>query len=450
MMIRLWSLSLLSFLLSSLVFGEVELDKPGFFSGSHRNHYENHLASKIYMPDWSEKELVSKKLIDKQEIFSEALDLIRSAKKQVYFGMYLFGGKIGDDVIEALLEKQSQGVKVYMALSKTRQSYESAQEKQRKIFEELYEAEEGGSPVEKPPYMQKISKAKALGLPVVHAETKFIDAWVPVRVDHSKIIVVDGVEAMIGGMNFADTVSKNHDTMVRLAGPFVQELERSMANNWICGWAKNIDGLLAYDEDAARKRMQVKLKEPGYSLNKARLTVTAPYARNTRKELIKLIDAATHSVYVEQLLFNDTKLLKAIGRAAKRGVKIRLLLDPAEHLYYRNWHGGANNKAVALIQRLKKNNPELDIDVRYYAVGPGQELHMKMCIIDETVVGLGSTNFTSGAFQSNYELFALMRGEGITKDYLEVFNGDWENHSKECPKYFFGRLLITLFSDIIF
>jgi len=418
--------------------------------GTYRGYYEDHVAQKVHMPEWTDMEVAAKRLLDKDEVFPEALELIRSAKERVFFGMYLFGGKIGDDVIDALLEKQKQGVKVFMVLSKTRQSYEDAVRKQQKIFEDLYEAEKEGNPVEKPPYMQKVSKAKAMGLPVVHAETKFIDAWVPVRVDHSKIIVVDGVEGMFGGMNFSDTTSKNRDTMVRVAGPFVKELEKSIANNWICGWVKNTNGLLAYNEEAARARMEEKLKDPGYSLNKARLTVTAPYARNSREELIKLIDEATHSLYVEQLLFNDTKLLKAVGRAALRGIKIRLLLDPAEHLYYRNWHGGANNKAVALIQKLKEQNPDLDIDVRYYKVGPGQELHMKICIIDEKILGIGSTNFTSGAFQSNFELFAFMTGEGIVGDYLEMFNDDWDNHSKECPEYFFGRWLITLFSDIIF
>ena len=320
----------------------------------------------------------------------------------------------------------------------------------QKIFEDLYEAEQEGNPVDKPPYMQKVSKAKAVGLPVVHAETKFIDAWVPVRVDHSKIIVIDGVEAMFGGMNFSDTTSKNRDTMIRVAGPFVEELEKSIANNWICGWVKDTGDLLEYEEKAAKARMSEKLQDEKYSYAEAQLTVTAPYAKNTRERLIDFVDKAKSSIYIEQLLFNDTDLLRAIARAALRGVQIKLLLDPAEHLYYRNWHGGANNKAVALIQKLKKQHPELDIEARYYKVGPGEELHMKICIIDEQILGIGSTNFTSGAFQSNFELFAFMTGEGIVKDYLQMFKSDWEDNSKPCPEYFFGRWLISIFSDLIF
>ncbi len=390
-------------------------------------------------------------LVDKDEVFSESLALIRSAKRQVMFGMYLFGGDIGDRVIDLLLEKQAEGVKVYMVLTRTRQSFETARRKEEKILADLKKAESEGRPVDKPPYRQKMSRAKAVGLPVVHAELRFLDSKVPARVDHSKMIIVDGVEAIFGGMNFADTTSKNRDSMVRLAGPFVRELEKSFLNNWICARVKDPRSPRpGFDAAAARARMKERLGEKGYSLNEARITVTAPYAKNTRTELIRLVDAAQQSLLIEQLILNDTKLLKAIARAARRGVKVRLLLDPAEHLYYRDWKGGPNNKAVGLFQEMLRREPKLDVEVRHYDVGPGQELHMKMCVIDGDIVGIGSTNFSSGAFGSNYELFAFIRGSGIVKDYAGLFQGDWEKRSKPAPPVRLGRKLVSVFSDFIF
>lgn len=425
----------------------VELVKPTFIT-SYRGHYEKHIAPQLHQLDWQNHELVAKKLVDKDEVFPKTIELIESAKKQIFFGSYLFGGKIGDDILAALKKKQDQGVNVFLVLSKTSQSYDKAKLKEQEIFDELHEAEKAGNPVIKPPYMQKMSKAKAMGIPTVHAETKFIDAWVPVRVDHSKILVIDGVEAIFGGMNYADTTSKNHDTMVHVAGPFVQELEKNFANNWICGWAKEHPRLL-YTEEAALAKMNELSKDPSYKKSTSRLTVTAPFARNTREELIRLFDEAKHSILVENLLFNDTKVLKAVARAAKRGVKIRLLLDPAEHLYYRDWRGGPNNKAVAVIQKIQEKHPELDVEARFYKVGPGAELHMKICIVDDKTLGIGSTNFTSGAFQSNYEMFAFMEG-GIVEEYLDLFWNDWKNHSKEAPKVNLGRKIISIISDWIF
>ena len=397
--------------------------------------------------------MAARALVDQDEVFGEGLELIRGAKKQVMFGMYLFGGDIGDQVIDLLLKKQKEGVKVYMLLSRTSQDYERAQKKEAKTLAKIAQGEEAGTPVVKPHYRQKMSKAKALGLNVRNADPGFIKAIVPARVDHSKIIIADGSEAMIGGMNFSDTTAKNRDVMVRIAGPFVRELEISFSNNWNCVRdGAPYEPITMYEKTAAMELMKNRLEQNdnGYSSCTGILTLTAPYARDTRKILIEKLDAATKSIEVEQLLLNDTKTLKALARAAKRGVKVRLLVDPAKHLYYRDWKGGPNNKAVGMVEELKKEHPKAPIEIRHYTVAPGQELHMKLCIIDGKTLGIGSTNFSSGAFQSNYELFAFLEGPGILRDFSAIFDSDWKNRSETPPKLNLGRRIISLFSDIIF
>ncbi len=416
-----------------------------------RQYYEKQVASHMLPIAAEPQPMAARALVDQDEVFGQGLELIRGAKKRVMFGMYLFGGDIGDQVIDLLLEKQKEGVEVYMLLSRTSQNYERAQKKEAETLAEIATADEAGTPVEKPQYRQKMSKAKKLGLNVRNADTGFIKALVPARVDHSKIIIVDGVEAMFGGMNFSDTTAKNHDAMVRVAGPFVRELEISFSNNWNCirDGAPYVP-ITIYDETAAMERMQMRLEENGYSSCAGDLTLTSPYLRNTREVLIQKFDAATKSIEVEQLLLNDTKTLKALARAAKRGVKVRLLVDPAKHLYYRDWKGGPNNKAVGMVEELKKEHPELAIEVRHYTVAPGQELHVKMCIIDDKTLGMGSTNFSSGAFQSNYELFAFIEGAGIVGNFSAMFETDWKTRSESAPKLNLGRKFIGIFSDVIF
>ncbi|MDA9961989.1 phosphatidylserine/phosphatidylglycerophosphate/cardiolipin synthase family protein [Opitutales bacterium] len=416
-----------------------------------RQYYEKHVATHMLPIGEKPQPIAARALVDQDEVFGQGLEMIRGAKKQVMFGMYLFGGDIGDQVIDLLLEKQKEGVEIFMLLSRTSQDYERAQKKEAETLEEIAVADEAGTPVAKPQYRQKMSKAKELGLNVRNADPGFIKAIAPARVDHSKIIIVDGVEAMFGGMNFSDTTAKNHDAMVRVAGPFVRELEISFSNNWNC----IRDGapyapISIYDETAAKKRMQMRLQEEGYSSCAGNLTLTSPYLRNTRVRLIEKFDAATKSIEVEQLLLNDTKTLKALARAAKRGVKVRLLVDPAKHLYYRDWKGGPNNKAVGMVEELKREHPELPIEVRHYTVAPGQELHVKMCIIDEKTLGMGSTNFSSGAFQSNYELFAFIEGTEIVGDFLAMFETDWKTRGEPAPKLNLGRKIISIFSDVIF
>jgi phosphatidylserine/phosphatidylglycerophosphate/cardiolipin synthase-like enzyme len=416
-----------------------------------RQYYEKHVATHMLPIAEEAQPMAARALVDQDEVFGQGLELIRGAKKRVMFGMYLFGGDIGDQVIDLLLEKQKQGVEVFMLLSRTSQDYERAQKKEAETLEEIATAAETDTPVVKPQYRQKMSKAKELGLNVRNADTGFIKAIVPARVDHSKIIIVDGVEAMFGGMNFSDTTAKNHDAMMLVAGPFVRELEISFSNNWNC----IRDGapyapITIYDETAALERMRLRLQENGYSSCTGDLTLTSPYLRNTREVLIEKFAAATKSIEVEQLLLNDTKTLKALARAVKRGVKVRLLVDPAKHLYYRDWKGGPNNKAVGMVEELKREHPELPIEVRHYTVAPGQELQVKMCIIDDKILGMGSTNFSSGAFQSNYELFAFIEGAGIVGDLSAMFETDWKTRSEPAPKLNLGRKIISIFSDVIF
>ena len=416
-----------------------------------RQYYNRRVAPHMLSIADMSQPMAARALVDQDEVFGQGLDLIRGAKKRVMFGMYLFGGDIGDQVIDLLLEKQEEGVEVYMLLSRTFQNYDRAQKKESETLAKIEAAAEAGSPVVKPQYRQKMSKAKSLGLNVRNADPGFIKAIVPVRVDHSKIIIVDGIEAMFGGMNFSDTTAKNHDAMVRVTGPFVRELEISFSNNWNC--IRNgapYAPITMYDETAALERMRLRLLEKGYSSCVGDLTLTAPYMLNTRSVLIEKFDAAAKSIEVEQLLLNDTKTLKALARAAKRGVRVRLLVDPAKHLYYRDWKGGPNNKAVGMVEELKREHPELPIELKHYTVAPGQELHIKICIIDGKTLGVGSTNFSSGAFQSNYELFAFIEGPGIVSDFSTIFETDWDTRSEPAPKLNLRRKIISIFSDVIF
>jgi len=73
-----------------------------------------------------------------------------------------------------------------------------------------------------------------------------------------------------------------------------------------------------------------------------------------------------------------------------------------------------------------------------------------MCIIDDKTLGMGSTNFSSGAFQSNYELFAFIEGPRIVGDFSAMFETDWKTRSEPPPKLNLGRKIISIFSDVIF
>jgi cardiolipin synthase len=430
-------------------------DRPFLLPGTAHLYYKNHLAEKMLPVGKDSFDCAAEVLVDRDQVYPAALEMMRSAKKQILFNMYLFGGKIGEDVLDILIDKRKEGVQIHLILPKPKkfgssEELEQPEHGQRHIFETLYQLEpKFVDPEIKPPYYEKISKAIELDLPVVHADTRLIPSIGLVRVDHNKIIVVDGTYAMFGGMNFAETTAKNHDTMVRLTGPFVGEIEKVFANNWLLGHARQpIE--LQYNEEKARKAMQEAVELYGWLPAKVKMTATAPYLKNTREKLIELYDSAKEYIYIEQLLFNDTDVLKAVARAAKRGVKVRALVDTAEFLYSMDWKGGPNNKAIFLFQTLKQKFPEIDAEILHFRADPGQELHFKMTVVDGKTVCLGSTNFTSGALQSNYEAFAFFEGSELARKYTDIFENDWQNRGIPSPQIDGLLWLISIFSDILF
>ena len=136
-----------------------------------RHYYEEHVATHMLPIATEPQARAARALVDQDEVFGQGLELIRGAKKRVMFGMYLFGGDIGDQVIDLLLQKQKEGGEVFMLLSSTSQDYEKAQEEEAETLKEITAGDEAGVPVVKPQYRQKMSKAKERGLNVRNADT---------------------------------------------------------------------------------------------------------------------------------------------------------------------------------------------------------------------------------------------------------------------------------------
>ncbi len=413
-----------------------------------RRHFLTQIKPELIQQDWGVKDCAAKKLEDKQQVFSAALSMIESANQSIYFNMYLFGGDIGDQILSLLTEKQNQGVQVLLILDGEADSYTQARKKNTAISEKIKYQASINRPVVKPDFRQKSSKAKGLGLPVAHMETAFISSN-PLAIDHNKLLVVDGIQALVGGMNFCTWTENNHDTMVHVLGPWVEEVEISFINNWFLSYGKPLQQMVFYRDEAARTLMARYLSEINYSLNSARLTLTSAHIKNTRTNLLRQINEASSSIDIAQLLFNDSQLIAAVEKAALRGVKVRLLVDPATNLYGFNWYGGANNKLIERFEDLKQQHPHIHVQYHYYKIKPGAELHVKMVLTDNFELAIGSTNFTSGALDHNYELFAFFTGP-LVQDYLLMFNRDWSQQSYPIGKLNLGRKLIGRVSDIIF
>ncbi|MFA5479415.1 MAG: phosphatidylserine/phosphatidylglycerophosphate/cardiolipin synthase family protein [Candidatus Muiribacteriota bacterium] len=427
---------------------------PSFLSfGAYNRYYRDTIEPRLLEVDFYNYQPCAVRVFqDSDEVYTRALELLDSAKTSIMFNMYLFGGTIGERVINVLEKKREQGVKIYMVLPKTKSRSEQNGNyyEYYGFYDEEFEPRMTRDSSVKPPYKQKISEVLKRNFPVVHTETSFLKGVRPVKVDHNKIILVDGVRAMVGGMNFADTVAKNRDSLVEVVGPFVKEIEKIFINNWILGYANEYTNLEQYNGIIAEREMRNVMRSGEFVEAKAFPTVTAPYAYNTLEPLLKMIDNAQKSIYIAQLLFNEETLIKAVSKAALRGVDVKILVDPATHLYSFDWKGGPNNKLLGTFQELKKAENAFNGEVRHFDIDPGQELHLKLIIVDGEFVATGSTNFATNAFDANYEAFFFFKSAGLASIYESRFLWDWNNKSVVPDDLGLIEKITGLLSGIVF
>ena len=119
------------------------------------------------------------------------------------------------------------------------------------------------------------------------------------------------------------------------------------------------------------------------------------------------IDAAAESIDVVVYKFDERLLRKAVERAIKRGVAVRIVADRDE----------ARRKGSEL-RRMERDGARV-------ALWRRGKLHAKFTIIDGKRVLTGSYNWTSSAAESNVELLVSLDDPGDVKQFEQAFETLW-------------------------
>ena len=172
------------------------------------------------------------------------------------------------------------------------------------------------------------------------------------------------------------------DTVVRLEGPAVLQMQRLFLEDWLYTTGEYLDGKGQFP--VAQRVGEIKAQAVGSSrtsqLSMAKLHYYMP------------IQAARHQVWIENAYFlPDEDFLTALVAAARRGVDVRVVV-PGRHTDLKAIrYGGRRN-----YRRL------LEAGVRIYEFQPSM-LHSKVMLVDGLWCSIGSINFTSRSMKSNAE-----------------------------------------------
>ena len=134
---------------------------------------------------------------------------------------------------------------------------------------------------------------------------------------------------------------------------------------------------------------------------------------DTAVPLLGAIGAARKSVRVKMFLFSDPSLRKALVAARKRGVEVRVMLNPARR------NGEADNQAT------KKKLEAADIEVK--DTNPAFDVsHEKSMVVDGEVAFVKSLNWVTKNLTETRDYAVSTTREAEVEEVIECFEADWK------------------------
>lgn len=222
------------------------------------------------------------------------------------------------------------------------------------------------------------------------------------RRDHRKLLAVDGRVAFVGGAGLTDEFAGPdawRELMIEIRGPVVADWQRAFARTW-----RRLGPELALP-DAPLEPV------PGGALGRLALS-EARQSSVLASGAVRRIDAARTRAWIVSAYFVPSRRFRrALRRAARRGVDVRLLMPSA-----RTDHPWVRQAARRFYGRLLRGG------VRIFEYQP-RVLHAKMIVCDDWV-SIGSSNLDRWSFKWNLEANQEVADARVADAAAALFSAD--------------------------
>ncbi len=339
-------------------------------------------------------------LTDGPEFYTAMFKAIENARNTInvetfFIGNDEFGRKFG----QLLIQKQSEGVHVNFIYDSIG-SFEAPDV----FFNQLRNA--GVNVVEFYPLKPPWNSNRGLRL----------------RLDHRKILVVDGNLAITGGTNISEgffidvdepiesdmKTQPWRDTNVQIEGPAVAQLQKLFIDNW-----KKQNG-----PELAEKIYFPELKQEGDALVRIIANSPGEHKRLTFIMYILAITYASRYIHLTDAYFDpDKQIIDALTKAAKRGVDVKLILSKM-----------TDSRSTITAGRYSYSEL-LKSGVKIYQLR-NAVLHAKTAVIDGIWSTVGTTNIDNWSFISDNEVNTSILDKQFASQMEELFKNDIKD-SKE-------------------
>jgi len=237
------------------------------------------------------------------------------------------------------------------------------------------------------------------------------------RRDHRKMIIIDGIFAFLGSFNVGDEYSglaksphRFYDVGLSIRGSAVSELVRIFSETWQMerGELPRLPPAGGYEE------------ESHFNQNgQGNVTIVSGGPHNRRSHIRSAflfnIAAASEEILVATPYFiPGPRIIRSLLRAARRGVRVRLLLParsdvPIVRLLGRSYY------SVLLREGIEIYEMEHEI------------LHAKVMLIDGKQTVIGSANIDQRSFHRNFEINFIIDDEAFGRQIQTILLADFGN-----------------------
>lgn len=302
------------------------------------------------------------------QTYPAMLQAIQGAKRSIALQSYIFDNDpIGVQIAQALIDAHHRGVQVRVLIDSV------------------------GSRYSRPPITGMLHRAKvptALFMTTVFGMRL---AYANLR-SHRKILIVDGVSGLTGGMNIRAGFMRayggdqtTNDTHFEVSGPVVRQLMSSFVHDWEFTTREHLTGEVWFPVEPQL------LVDPGVPL---RCVPSGPDRTlgSTHDLILGALSVAQEHVRIQSPYFlPDLPLIAALSTAARRGVVVDIVIPGSNNLRLVNAAMTAQLDQLVLAGcRVWRSSGTFD--------------HSKLMTIDAGWSYIGSSNLDPRSLRLNFEL----------------------------------------------
>jgi cardiolipin synthase len=258
---------------------------------------------------------------------------------------------------------------------------------------------------------------------------------------HRRVFTIDGTVGFCGGVGIDDrwlgdarNPSEWRETMVRVEGPVVGQLQHIFFEDWVHTTGEVLNGSSQFPN----------IEPAGDMLAQAISSSRTDQSSMAKLQYYMAIQAARRRIWIENAYFvPDSQIRQGLVQAAARGVDVRVIVPG-------KYNDSPNVRNASRFQY----GELLDGGVQIYEYLPTM-MHNKVMVVDGIWTSIGSINFVNRSMRKNGEASVSI----YDRRFAEQVEGMVENDLTRCERFTkekwkkrgliarFGELFFWLFSE---